>query len=81
MKTFAMIVLAAATLAGSALAVAGDQPPNSAPKPASFVPHSHSSHHVYGSPIGRPIVGHAKTSHHQHATKKSPRAGGRRAQG
>jgi hypothetical protein len=73
MRTFAVAVLAA-TFAVPALSVAGDQPGNSAPKPTSFVPHSHSSSHVYGSPIGQPIVGHAKTSHHKLAPKKQPRA-------
>lgn len=70
MRIFAVVVLAAITLAGPALSVAGDQT-TTAPKPSSFVPHPHSSRHVYGSPIGAPIVGHAKTSHLKHA-KKSP---------
>ena len=69
MRTFAVVLLAA-TLAGPALSVAGDQPTNSAPEPMSFVPHLHSSQHVYGSPIGPPIVGHAKAFHHKHAPKK-----------
>jgi hypothetical protein len=70
MRIFAVVVLAATTLAGPALSDAGDQPTNYAPKPSSFVPHPHSSSHVYGAPIGPPIVGrHAKTSHRKHATK------------
>ena len=69
MRIFAVVALAAIPLAGPARSVAGDQPTNSAPKPSSFVPHPHSSRHVYGSPIEPPIVGHAKTSHRKHATK------------
>jgi hypothetical protein len=69
MKTLAAAVLAAITLAGPALSVADDQAANSAPKPSSFVPHAHSSQHVYGAPIGAPVVGHAKTTHHKRATK------------
>ena len=69
MRIFAVVVLAGITLAGPALSVAGDQTTASAPKPSSFVPHPHSSRHVYGSPIGAPIVGHAKTSHRKHAAK------------
>jgi hypothetical protein len=69
MRIFAVVVLATSTLAGPALSVADDQLANSAPKPSSFVPHPHSSRHVYGTPIGPPIVGHAKTSHRKHAAK------------
>ena len=29
-------------------------------KPGSYVPHSHTTHHVYGAPISRPILGRAK---------------------
>ncbi len=76
MKILAVVVLAATTLAGPALSVAGEST-NSPPKPSSFVPHSHSSHHVYGAPIGAPIVGHAKTTHHKHAAK-SPGASTKR---
>jgi hypothetical protein len=39
-------------------------------KPTSFVPHAQSNSHVYGSPIGQPIVGHSKASHHKQAPKK-----------
>jgi hypothetical protein len=68
MKLFAVGLLAAA-LAGPALSVAGDQSSNAPPKPSSFVPHSPTHHHVYGAPIGAPIVGHSKASHHKSATK------------
>jgi hypothetical protein len=36
-------------------------------KPSSYVAHPHTNHHVYGSPIGRPIAGRGKTSHRKHA--------------
>lgn len=39
-------------------------------KPTSFVPHAQTNNHVYGSPIGQPIVGHSKASHHKQAPKK-----------
>jgi hypothetical protein len=39
-------------------------------KPTSFVPHAQSNSHVYGSPIGQPIVGHSKASHHKQVPKK-----------
>jgi hypothetical protein len=68
MKTGALAVLAAVTLAQPVLSLAGDT--DSRAKPTSFVPHSHTNHHVYGSPIQAPIVGHAKTSHHKRAPKK-----------
>jgi len=66
----AIAVLAAVTLAEPVLTLAGDQSADSRAKPASFVPHSHTNHHVYGSPIASPIVGHSKTSHHKRALKK-----------
>ena len=77
MKILAVVAMAAVMLAGPAPSVADGQPTNSAPKPSSFVPHSHSSNHVYGAPIGAPIVGHAKTAHRKHATK-SPGASTKR---
>jgi hypothetical protein len=67
MTKFAVIVLAAVT-GIPALSVAGDKPIDSGAKPASFVPHPHTSHHVYGAPIEPAILGHAKT--HKHTTKK-----------
>jgi hypothetical protein len=70
MKTSALAMLAAVMLAQPVRSVAGDSPADSREKPASFVPHSHTNHHVYGSPIAPPIVGHSKTSHHKHAPKK-----------
>jgi hypothetical protein len=70
MTKLAVIVLAAVTLVQPAVSVAGDKPTDSRAKPNSFVPHPHTNQHVYGAPIQRAIVGHAKTSHHKHAPKK-----------
>jgi hypothetical protein len=70
MTKFAIAVLTAITLAQPALSVAGVQSSNSGAKPASYVPQPHSNQHVYGAPIGRPILGRAKTSHHKHTPKK-----------
>jgi hypothetical protein len=69
MTKFAIGMLAVIALVQPALSV-GVQPTNSGAKPSSFVPHPHTNQHVYGSPIGPAIVGHAKTSHHRHAPKK-----------
>jgi hypothetical protein len=69
-SAFAIAALAAATLARPALSLAGDGASEFHPKPASFAPHSHTNHHVYGSPITSPIVGHSKASHHKRAQKK-----------
>src|SRR5271156_4806121 len=70
MTKFAIIVLAAVALVQPALSVAGDKSTNSGAKPNSFVPHAHTNHHVYGTPIQPAILGHAKTSHHNHTPKK-----------
>ena len=59
MKIIAITVLAAVALAGPALC---------GPKPNSYVPR-HSKHHVYGTPIQAPIVGHTKISHRKHTQK------------
>ena len=45
-------------LGGPSLSLAADAP--TARKPGSYVPHSHTTRHVYGAPISRPILGHAK---------------------
>jgi hypothetical protein len=80
MTRFAITLLAAVTLMHPTLSVAGDKPTDSGAKPSSFVPHPHTHHHVYGSPIQPAIVGHAKTSHHKHTPKKrSSRAANRDA--
>jgi hypothetical protein len=70
MAKFVITVLAAVALLQPALSVAGDKPTDSAAKPNSYVPHHHTNHHVYGAPIGPPIVGHRKTPHQKHAPKK-----------
>jgi hypothetical protein len=70
MTTFATAVLAVVTLAQPVLSLAGDYPTSAGAKSASFVPHAHTNHHVYGAPISPPIVGHAKSSHHKHAPKQ-----------
>ena len=75
MKTFSTPVLAALTLAATALAlpslsVARDKPAEFGAKPSALVPH-HTSHHVYGAPIQPAIVGHRKPSHHPRAPKTS----------
>jgi hypothetical protein len=70
MTKLAVTVLAAITLVQPALSVAGDRATDSRAKPSSFVPHPHTTHHVYGAPIQHAIVGHAKISHNRHTTKK-----------
>jgi hypothetical protein len=70
MTKFATALLVAVTLVQPVLSVAGDSPSDSRPKPNSFVPHPHTNHHVYGAPIQPAIVGHAKTHHQRHASKK-----------
>jgi hypothetical protein len=63
-------MLAAIALAQAAPSVAGDKPIDPSARPNSYVPHSHTNHHVYGAPIQPAIVGRAKTSHHKHVPKK-----------
>ena len=70
MTKVASAVLAAITLAGPMLAVAGGKPTDSGSKPSSYAPGPHTDRHVYGSPIEPPIVGHATASRHTHAHKK-----------
>jgi hypothetical protein len=79
MTKFAITVFAAVTLAQPALSIAGDTPPGSGATPTSYVPHSHTNHHVYGAPIQRAIVGHAKNFHHKHAPKKQSKSPATRA--
>jgi hypothetical protein len=70
MTRLAVALAVAAALAQSALSVAGANSADSPAKPASFVPHPHTSHHVYGAPIEPAIVGRRKTTHHGHSPKK-----------
>jgi hypothetical protein len=72
MKTIAITVLVAVSLAGPALSVRDDSPTDCGAKPNSYVPR-HSKHHVYGTPIQAPIVGHARVSHRKYAPKKQSR--------
>jgi hypothetical protein len=78
MRKFAIAVLAAVTLVLSALTYAGDKANGSHAAPNSFVPNPHAHSHVYGSPIQPAIVGHAKTSHQKHTSKKRSPSGGNR---
>ncbi len=70
MTQFVIAVLAAIALVQPTLSAAGDKPADTAP--SSFVPHSHTNHHVYGAPIESPIVGRRKTAHHKSAPKPRP---------
>jgi hypothetical protein len=49
---------------------AADASTDARAKPTSFVPHARANSHVYGSPIGQPIVGHSKASSHKQVPKK-----------
>jgi hypothetical protein len=69
-KKLAIIVLAAVALMQSALSVAGDKSSDSRATPSSFVPHPHTTTHIYGAPIQSAIVGHSKVSHHKQTPKK-----------
>jgi hypothetical protein len=44
--------------------------------PSSYAPAPHSGPHVYGSPIGPPIVGRARPAHQAHAAARQPAAPG-----
>jgi hypothetical protein len=70
MTKYALTLLAAAMLAQPMLSVAGDKPSDCDGHSSSFVPHAHTSQHVYGTPIQPPILHHRKTSHHLYAPKK-----------
>jgi hypothetical protein len=71
MRTIAITLLAAMTLAGPALSVAGATSTGAGSKPSSYVPQTGAHSHVYGTPIQPPILGHAKASRHKHAQKAS----------
>jgi hypothetical protein len=70
MWKYALTLLAAVTLMHATLSVAGDKLSDCDPKTSSFVPHAHTSHHVYGTPIQPAILHHRKTSHRQYTPKK-----------
>jgi hypothetical protein len=67
MTRLAPFALAAALLAASASAVAAAKPKDAHAPPSSFAPRPHSDRHVYGSPIGPPIVGQAQPLRHRAA--------------
>ena len=69
MSRFAMAALAVLTLVQPAFSAAGDKATDSRAKPSSFVPHAQSNSHVYGAPIGPPVVGHSKASHQKPSQK------------
>jgi hypothetical protein len=66
MTRIAGAVLAAITLAGPTLAIAAGKPTGAGSQPSSYAPRPHATQHIYGSPIGPPIAGHATASHHAH---------------
>jgi hypothetical protein len=70
MTKYALTLLAAVTLAQPALSASADEPGGCDTKTSSFVPHTHTSHHVYGAPIQPAILRHGKTSHRRHTPKK-----------
>jgi hypothetical protein len=78
MTKFALAMLAAVALVQPALSAAV-APANSGAKPSSFVPHSHTNNHVYGSPIQPAIVGHGRASHQRHVQKKRSSSGAKRS--
>jgi hypothetical protein len=67
---FAVTMLTVAALTQSAMALAGTQSTDSRAKPSSFVPHPHTSSHVYGTPIHPAVVGHTSVSRHKQTPKK-----------
>ena len=72
MKAIAIAALAAIALAGSVSSVAGPPQKPHKSKPSSYAPQPHSNHHVYGTPIQPPILGHSKASRHEPVQKKQP---------
>jgi len=70
MSKIAIALLAAVTLVQPALSVADGKPTDSCAKPSSFIPHPHTTRHVYGAPIQPAIARHPKASHHRQAPKK-----------
>ena len=70
MSRIAIAILAAVALAGPAQSIAADKPAGGGVKTSSFVPRHRTNRHVYGTPIQKPIVGHARITHHKPAPKK-----------
>ena len=69
MKAIATAVLAAITLAGPTTADAATKATVGGSKPSSYAPGPHPTHHVYGSPIERPLTGRSASAHPAHARK------------
>jgi hypothetical protein len=72
MRIAITVLAVAVTLVQPALSVPAGKSTDARAKPTSFVPHSHSNTHVYGSPIQPAIVGHTKTFHQSRTPKKKP---------
>jgi hypothetical protein len=72
MRMIASAVLAALALAGPVPAVAAGA--DSGAKPSSYAPRPQTGPHIYGSPIGPPIVGHAAPAHHSRAHRRQAAA-------
>jgi hypothetical protein len=70
MTKYVLTLLAAVALAQPALSATGDRPSRCDRATSSFVPHAHTSQHVYGTPIQPAILHHGKTSHRQSTLKK-----------
>ena len=70
MSKIAIALLTAVTLVQPALSVADGKTTGSCAKPNSFVPHPHTTHHVYGAPIQPAIARHPRASQHKQAPKK-----------
>jgi hypothetical protein len=71
MRTIAIALLAAVTIAVPTLSVAGATTTGAGSKPSSYVPQTGTHSHIYGTPIQPPILGRAKASHYKHAQKKA----------
>jgi hypothetical protein len=69
MSKWTIAAVAALALGHAAVAVAADSSAGAHTNSASFVPHR-KSNHVYGAPIGRPVLSHANVSHHKTAPKR-----------
>ncbi len=72
MTRIARATLLALALATPLAATAQTKPTKT--QPSSYAPGNHSGPHVYGSPIGAPIVGPARPAHHARANAKHPAA-------
>ena len=72
MTKLAIAVLAAIVVAMPSRVLAASKPTGSSPPPSSYAPRPHSNQHVYGSPIGPPIVGSGRSSHRPRAASNAP---------